>query len=81
MQAEELPNASVLQAEANLKSHAYIMGGMRNYPGDATKCLDDHVLAREGFETGPPYHLRVCGACLRDLKKNRMPSAALANGL
>ncbi|CAN0471221.1 unnamed protein product, partial [Scytosiphon promiscuus] len=43
--------------------------------------LDNVVLAKEGFEREAPHRLRVCAECLGDLKRGRMPYAALANGL
>lgn len=52
------------------------------YPGgDDSKCLDGLVLERLGFEADPLHRLRVCPECFRDLSRNRMPEAALANGL
>ncbi|CAN0299986.1 unnamed protein product, partial [Scytosiphon promiscuus] len=43
--------------------------------------LDGLVLAREGIEVEDPHRLKVCTDCLNDLRKGRMPRAALANGL
>ena len=57
------------------------MRAFTDYPGDTSDCLDGLVLAKEGFESELPHHLRVCKECLRDLRKKVMPSAALANGL
>ena len=78
---ENLPNRSILAAGEHLKPHEDIMAGFTNYPGDQTKRLDGLVLAKEGFQDDAPFHLRVCDDCLRDLEKNKMPLAALANGL
>ena len=79
--AKDLPNPSLLEAGEKFKIHDHIISTMRNYPGDETKCLDNLILAKEGFEAVAPYRLRVCRECLRDLKRGTMPYAALANGL
>lgn len=79
--AENVPNPSILRAGDNLASHPEIMALFMDYPGDTTNCLDGLVLAKEGFETEEPHHLRICIDCLRDLKRKNMSYAALANGL
>ncbi|CAN0317457.1 unnamed protein product, partial [Scytosiphon promiscuus] len=43
--------------------------------------LDGLVLAREGIEAEAPHRLKVCSDCFNDLRKGKMPRAALANGL
>ncbi|CAN0159521.1 unnamed protein product, partial [Ectocarpus sp. 12 AP-2014] len=43
--------------------------------------LDGLVLERKGFESKSPCRLQVCKECLQSLLKERMPEAALANGL
>ena len=81
LSANSLPNSTILAAGDNLKAHAHIMRAFTDYPGDTSDCLDGLVLAKEGFESELPHHLRVCKECLRDLRKKVMPSAGLANGL
>lgn len=79
--AEDVPNRSLLRAGDNLREHLDILSQFTGYPGDSTKCLDGLVLAKEGFETEAPHHLRICNECLRDFKRKTMPCAALANSL
>lgn len=79
--AEELPSPLLLEAGDHLKAHDYIIRETTNYHGDTTKCLDKLVLAKEGFESDTPHRLRVCDDCHHDLRRGRMPFAALANGL
>ncbi|CAN0140099.1 unnamed protein product [Ectocarpus sp. 12 AP-2014] len=45
------------------------------------KLLDGLVLERLGFESTSPYRMQVCKECLQSLLKERIPEAALANGL
>ena len=81
LSAENIPNRSLLSAGADLRARADIMSGFTDYPGDTTHLLNGLVLAKEGFVLEAPHDLRICTVCLKALKKNTMPEAALANGL
>lgn len=78
--AEGVPNRDLLVAASNLIECDMMRPLFFNYPGDARKILNRLALAREGFELEAPYRLRVCSTCLSDLRKNKLPKAANANG-
>lgn len=81
--AIDLPNKDLLRADDDLLNCEAVKGEMLDYPGDVTNppLLDGLVLARDGIETEAPHRLKVCTDCFNDLRKGRMPRAALANGL
>ncbi|CAB1112810.1 unnamed protein product [Ectocarpus sp. CCAP 1310/34] len=80
--ATDLRHADLLKASDKMLGCAGVRDRFFGYPGgDDSKCLDGLVLERLGFEADPPHRLRVCAECFRDLSRNRMPEAALANGL
>lgn len=78
---EDLPHKYLLVTNDSLLNCAAVRDEFFNYPGDHRNVLDGHVLARQGFQPDAPHHLRVCEECLNSLLKDKMPEAALANGL
>ena len=78
--AENLPNKELLTSDKILTDCDALKPLFFNYPGDDTNFLDGLVLAREGFEEEDPYRMRVCSTCLDDMRKNKLPKAAKANG-
>ncbi|CAB1107609.1 unnamed protein product [Ectocarpus sp. CCAP 1310/34] len=78
---KDLPHKYLLVANESLLNCAAVRDEFFNYPGDHRNVLDGHVLARQGFQPDAPHHLRVCQECLNSLLKDKMPEAALANGL
>lgn len=80
VKAEDLPNRELLVADTMLTKCDAVRHLFFNYPGDSQKLLDGLVLEREGFETNAPHRLRVCSTCLDDLRENKLPKAAKANG-
>lgn len=83
MAAKELPHPHLLKASDKLLNCRDVRSTFFDYPGDdgEPKCLDGLVLERLAFEQQPPHRLQVCKECLGDLSKERIPEAALANGL
>ena len=78
--AENLPNKELLTSDKILTDCDALKPLFFNYPGDDTNFLDGLVLAREGFEEEDPHRMRVCSTCLNDMRKNKLPKAAKANG-
>ncbi|CBJ31141.1 conserved unknown protein [Ectocarpus siliculosus] len=81
--AKDLPHKDILKADDKLLACSAVRGTFFNYPGDNSfpKLLDGLVLERLGFESTSPYRMQVCKECLQSLLKERIPEAALANGL
>ncbi|CAN0053133.1 unnamed protein product [Ascophyllum nodosum] len=78
--AENLPNKELLTSNKILTDCDALKPLFFNYPSDDTNFLDGLVLAREGFEEEDPHRMRVCSTCLNDMRKNKLPKAAKANG-
>ena len=78
--AQELPNRQRLTAEQFLLDCDAVRDSFFSYPGDSEKLVDGLVLERINFETDPPHRLRVCSTCHTDLRKDKTPKAAKANG-
>ena len=78
----ELPNKHLLKPHDDemLARKERVMATFLNHPGDLDKGLDNHVLSKFGFQKNAPYKMHMGKECLKDLKRGKIPEAALANG-